>query len=328
MPIDADAAAITMKIIDAGQVDRALTFPALLHALRIAFAAPAGSPQRHIYQLSERADCKDAFAVLPAWNDERISVKVFTYLPDNASQGRSVLHSNILLFDRRTGAPVAVVDGASVTHWRTAAVAALAADYLARRDARRLLFCGTGNLAPHTILAHASVRDYEHVAVWGRSRDKAKRTVALVQERRPELHCVVADDLESAAREADVISCATGAKRPLILGEWVRPGTHTDFLGNHEREARECDSELIAKARVYMDSRANVLNEAGEILIPLQEGRIGEDHLVGELAQLCRNQVPARRDDAEVTLFKSVGTALSDLVAANLVLGTLKGARV
>lgn len=308
-----------MKVIEAHDVERALEFPVLIEALRSTFAKPAGTPRRSVFHLDENDPFHDAFAVLPAWTDEVIGVKAFTYLPSNAPQGRQILHSKILLFDRRTGAPRALVDGTTVTHWRTAAVAALAADYLARRDAKRLLFCGTGNLAPYMVLAHATVRDYSSIEIWGRHPGKISRTIEEVRARRPELHCVAVENLEAAAREADVISCATGAKQPLILGAWVRPGSHTDFFGNHERRARECDSDLVAKARVYVDSYANTMNEAGEILIPIEEGRIAEAHIVGELSQLCSGKVPGRQRAGEITLFKSVGTALSDLAAANLV---------
>ncbi len=308
-----------MKIIAAHDVHRVLNFPDLVEALRATFAKPAGTPRRNVYELSENYPFHDALAVLPAWNEEIIAVKAFTYLPSNAPHGRQVLHSKILLFDRRTGVPTALVDGTTVTYWRTAAVAALAADYLARRDAQRLLFCGTGNLAPYMILAHATVRAYSAIGVWGRNPDKVARTIATVRAKSPQLNCLAVSDLKVAAREADVISCATGAQEPLILGAWVRPGTHTDFFGNHNRRHRECDTELVANARVYVDGRANTLNEAGEILIPIDEGRIREDHIVGELADLCSRRVPGREHEGEITLFKSVGTALSDLAAASLV---------
>lgn len=309
-----------MRVIEAEEVQRVLDFPALVAALRSTFASPAGTPRRTVYQLAQHDPFHDAFAVLPAWTDEVIGVKAFTYLPSNAPQGRQILHSKILLFDRKTGEPRALVDGTTVTYWRTAAAAALAADYLARRDARRLLFCGTGRLAPYMILAHAAVRSYERVAIWGRNPARVSQTVAAVHSKMPGLRCAAVSDLEAEAREADVISCATGARSPLILGDWVRPGTHTDFFGNHDRHARECDSELVAKAAVYVDSRENTLNEAGEILIPIEEGRIDERHIRGELADLCAGRVAGRERDDGITLFKSVGTALSDLAAANLVM--------
>jgi 1-pyrroline-2-carboxylate reductase [NAD(P)H] len=163
------------------------------------------------------------------------------------------------------------------------------------------------------------VRPIREVGVWGRDRAKAARTIESVRAKRPDLECRVVEDLERAARAADVISCATASSQPIVLGEWVRPGTHTDFFGNHERHGRECDSELVVRSRVYVDSRANVLNEAGELLIPMEEGRIDAGHIVGELAELCSGSVRGRGSDEEITLFKSVGTALSDLAAARLV---------
>ncbi len=308
-----------MKVIEAEEVQRALDFPSLVAALRTAFGAPAGTPRRTVYQLAEGDPFHDAFAVLPAWTEEVIGVKAFTYLPSNVPKGRQILHAKILLFDRGTGEPLALVDGTTVTYWRTAAVAALAADFLARRDAKQLLFCGTGKLAPYMILAHAAVRSYENVMVWGRSPEKVSQTIAAVKMHRPELRLGIVESLESAAREADVISCATGARAPLILGDWVRPGTHADFFGNHERGARECDTRLIEKATLYVDSRVNTLNEAGEILIPIEEGRVREDHILGELADLCSGRVRGRTGADQITAFKSVGTALSDLAAAHLV---------
>ena len=308
-----------MKVIEADDVHRVLTFPVLIAALRKAFAEPAGTPRRTVYRLDEDDPHHDAFAVLPAWTREVIGVKAFTYLPSNAPKGRQILHSKILLFDRETGAPLALVDGTSVTYWRTAAVAGLAADFLARRDVERLLVCGTGNLAPYMILAHASVRGYREILVWGRDPARAARTVDQVREKRPDLDLRVATDLERAARDADVISCATASGEPIIKGAWVKPGTHTDFFGNHERTHRECDTELVVKSRVYVDSRANTMNEAGEILVPIEEGRITEKHVIAELADLCSGRAGGRGSAAEVTLLKSVGTALSDLAAANAV---------
>jgi len=308
-----------MKIIEASDVHRALSFPALIEELRRAFGRPAGMPRRSVYQLEENDPFHDAFAVLPAWSSEVMGVKAFTYLPSNAPKGRPILHSKILLFDRATGEPMALVDGTSVTLWRTAAVAALAADYLARKDAKRLVVCGTGHLGPYFVLAHASVRDYEHIGVWGRNPEKVASTIAAVKAQRPELNVQPVGSLEAAAREADVVSCVTASREPLIYGDWIRPGTHTDMFGNHERKYRECDTELVVKSRLYVDSRVNNLNEAGEILIPIGEGRIGEDHILGELADLCSGRVSGRERDDEVTLFKSVGTALSDLAAATLV---------
>jgi 1-pyrroline-2-carboxylate reductase [NAD(P)H] len=261
----------------------------------------------------------DVFALLPAWSDDVVGVKAFTYLPENAGKGNEVLHANVLLFDRRSGVPLALVEGRSVTFWRTAAMTALAADYLARRDAARLLVCGTGNLAPYLALAHTAIRPIREIGIWGRNGEKAARVVEELRAKRADLDIHVASDLEAAAGEADVIVCATASRTPIIRGEWVRPGTHASFIGNHERDGRECDSDMMVESRVYVDSRANVLNEAGEILIPIGEGRLRESDIVGELGELCSGAVEGRASDGEITLFKSVGTALADLAAARLV---------
>src|SRR5690606_2446537 len=159
------------------------------------FASPAGTPRRMVFRLDENGT-HDAFALLPAWNDEVIGVKAFTYLPGNAAKGRAILNSKILLFDRESGRPLSLVDGTSVTFWRTAAIAGLAADHLARSDASRLLVCGTGNLGPYMALAHAAVRPITEIAVWGRRPDRAAQTVERIRSSRPDITCRVAGDLE------------------------------------------------------------------------------------------------------------------------------------
>lgn len=306
-----------MRVIDTADVHRVLSFGPLIEELRNVFASPAGVPRRMLYPLAEGS--RDAFALLPAWTDAVAGVKAFTYLPGNAAVGREILHSKILLFDRRTGEPTSLVDGTSVTYWRTAAVAGLAADYLARPDARRLLVCGTGNLAPYMALAHATVRPIEEVVIWGRSREKAERTIERILASRPDLRCHVAEDLPAEVAAADVVSCVTASPEPIVFGAWLRPGTHLDLFGNHERDGRECDTEAVVRSRVYVDSRDNVLNEAGELLIPISEGRFEPESIVGELADLCAGRVGGRESAEEITLFKSVGTALADLAAADLV---------
>lgn len=308
-----------MQVIEASEVHAALNFKDLVEALRRAFGGPAGAPPRSVYKLEEDGSSNDAFAVLPAWSSEVIGVKAFTYLPSNVPKGLDILNSKILLFKREDGTPLALVDGTSVTYWRTAAVAALGADYLARKDASRLLVCGTGNLSPYMAQAHATVRPITDGAIWGRNPDKAAKVVEELNSKRPDVNWRVAGDLESEAREADVISCATASHDPIIFGDWIGAGQYADFIGNHEKDGRECDTELVVKSRFYVDSRANVLNECGEILIPIEEGRVTEDHIVGELADLCSGRVKGRQSDDEITVYKSVGSALSDLAAAQLV---------
>jgi 1-pyrroline-2-carboxylate reductase [NAD(P)H] len=311
-----------VRIITAAEVENALTFPRLIDVIRNAFAAPATIPPRSVFRLGGDTTEGSAFGVLPGWTPDVIGLKAFTYLPGNVAQDRKMIHALVLLFDARTGEPSAIVDGTTVTYWRTAAVSATAATFLARADAARLLLCATGNLAPYMARAHAAARPIRSIRVWGRNADHARNTVAAIVEHLPDCDVAISTDLATAARDADVISCATGSHEPLLRGAWLRPGTHVDLVGNHERHGRECDTELIVRARLFADSAVNVMNEAGEVLIPIDEGAITTSHLKGELADLCAARITGREDDDQVTCFKSVGMALGDLATAQYVAGT------
>ena len=308
-----------MKIISAQQVASRLNFKRLIAALREGFSQQAGMPTRNVYELNQQPDNHDAFAVLPAWNEGVIGVKAFTYFPDNRQQQKATLHSKIMLFDRQHGEPLALVDGTEVTLWRTAAVSALAADYLAPKSARHLVFFGSGNLSRYMINAHLAMREYQQVSVIARNQDNGLALIETLDTEHPEITFNYAQQAsEAIIADADVISCATGSQQPLFKGEWLTPGTHIDCIGNHHREGRECDSDTVVKSRVFVDSRANVLNEAGELLLPIKEGFFSPADVVAELSEMTKNQ-RGRETEQEITLFKSVGTALSDLIGAKLV---------
>ena len=132
------------------------------------------------------------------------------------------------------------------------------------------------------------------------------------------LEFAVASDVQSACGEADIVVAATAAHEPLVHGDWIRPGTHTDFIGNHHATKRECDTALVAKAKLYADSYINCFKEGGEILVPISEGVITKESVVGELTEMCSGAVPLRESADEITLFKSIGMALSDLIGAGL----------
>ena len=306
-----------MKILDAEHVHAVLQWPALLETLHRAFAGAFTMPQRQVLRLDEDPASRDAFALLPAWNDEVIAVKAFTYFPGNEPPHPS-LHSQILLFDRRHGQPLALIDGISVTMWRTSGISALAARLLARAEARTLMVLGTGQLAPFLIRAHAAVRPLERVLVWGRDPAKARALAGQMAAELPGLAIEAVGSIEQGCAVADIIVSATGSPDILVRGAWVRPGTHVDLLGNHHADHRECDTDLVLRADVYVDTFINCLKEAGEILIPLGEGVISRDFLRGELADLCAGRVPGRSNDSAITLFKSVGAALGDLATARM----------
>ena len=305
-----------MKILTAEDVHAALSYPAMIDALQEAYSGSFNMPPRQVFLLDDQPDNYDAFAVLPSWNDELVAVKSFTYFPDNPKPKYASLYSKIMLYDRKHGQPLALVDGTSVTFWRTAGISGLASRLLSREDSKTLLLLGTGNLAPYIIRAQLSVRPIDRVMVWGRTLANAQAVVEQLAKENDAVRFEVADDLQAACGEADIIVSATGSHEPLVLGDWVRPGTHTDFIGNHHATKRECDTALVAKSKVYADSYVNCFKEAGEVLVPIDEGAISKDHVVGELMQMCSGAVALRESEDEITLFKSIGLALSDLVGA------------
>jgi 1-pyrroline-2-carboxylate reductase [NAD(P)H] len=304
-----------MRVITAEQVHAALRYPDFIDVLEEGFRKQHVMPPRQVMLLDETSGSDDAFAMLPSWNDDVIALKAFTYFPQNQSPFRT-LYSQILLFDRGCGEPRAMVDGVSVTCWRTAGISALASRFLSRPDSATLLLLGTGKLAPFLIAAHATVRSLKRVLIWGRSPDKVMKLVAAMGKDFPGIEFQAVSDLPSACGQADIVVCATGSHEILVRGEWIRPGTHTDFLGNHHATKRECDSSMITRSRVFVDTRLNCFKEAGEILVPISEGVFSKDQVVAELSELCRGSVRGRQDDQEITLFKSVGCALGDLCGA------------
>ncbi len=308
-----------MKILDAEHVHSSLSYPALVDDLQKAFAGDYEMPPRNVMLLDAKSGGPESFAMLPSWNDSYISLKAFTYFPKNKLPDKT-LYANILLFKRQNGEPVALVDGTSVTKWRTAGISALASRLLSRENSETLFLLGTGNLATYLIRAHASVRDLKKVYVWGRSPKKANNVISQVKDLLTEIEFEVVHDIQASCSESDIIVSATGSYEPLVKGEWVKAGTHTDFLGNHFADKRECDTELVLKSKVYLDSNDNCFKEAGEILLPISEGKMTKEDVLGELKDLCNSSIPGRRSEDEITLFKSVGTALGDLVGASAAL--------
>ena len=177
---------------------------------------------------------------------------------------------------------------------------------------------GTGNLAPHMIKAHCVVRDYSRILIWGRNEEKAERLALSLDIKDKEI--VAKKDLKEASNVADVISCATLSQRPLIMGDWIKPGQHLDLVGAFTPDMAEADSKAIAMSKIVVDTYEGALSESGELINALKEGRIEKKHILSDLRQLVMEEKNIRNDSNDITLFKSVGTALEDLAAAELVI--------
>ncbi len=306
-----------MRSIDAAAVHAALPYDRLIPHLREAFRAGGEVPLRSRFHI----DAVDGGAggtllLMPAWQPGRhIGIKTVSVFPDNAKLGHGSVAATYLLLDARTGFPKAVIDGEAITLRRTGCASALAASYLARKNVQHLLMVGAGSLAPHLIRAHCTVRNYTRIEIWNRNRARAEQTAAELRD----LGVVVVDDLESAVRAADTISCATLSREPLVRGDWLKPGAHLDLVGAFTPEMHEADATALTRSSVYVDNRAGALKEPGDLVTPIKAGQFRAEDVRGDLFDLCRADVTARQSEAEITLFKSVGLALEDLAAAEMV---------
>lgn len=314
-----------MRFVDAAGIGRLLVYPDLIDALDAAFRSPVVTPVRHHHPIERGGEPNAMLLLMPAWDDMSeavaddalIGIKIVTVVPGNAARAKPSVVGAYLLISGLTGEPLAVMDGTRLTLRRTAAASALAARHLARPDASRLVMVGAGALAPHLIEAHASVRPIREVAIWNHRPEKAEALAAALQGR-PYTVTATAD-LEAALRGADIVSAATLSKAPLVRGAWLSPGTHVDLVGAFTPEMREADDEAVARSRVFVDTRAGATKEAGDIVQPIRSGVLREAGIVADLFELCRGEKTGRGSADEITLFKSVGTAIEDLAAARLI---------
>jgi ornithine cyclodeaminase len=308
-----------MRVVAAEEIDRALTYPALVEALREAFRADIMVPVRHHHTIPQPGT--DATLLLmPAWTSGEgafLGCKIVSVFPDNGKLSKPSVLGSYLLMSGETGEPLAAMDGTVLTRWRTAAASALASSYLARENASHLVMVGAGALAPHLVRAHASVRPIKRVTIWNRTRGHAVQAAFALAVGGLEVE--VTDDLEAAVRDADIVSCATLSATPLVRGKWLKKGCHVDLVGGFTPKMREADDDAVKKSRVYVDTRAGALKEAGDITQPLKSGALKKDGVRGDLFELCRGKAKGRTLANQITLFKSVGTAIEDLAAAMLV---------
>ena len=311
-----------MLTISADDVDRALDFPSLVETLRAAFKAGAIQPVRHHHTVERPAGAASTLLLMPAWTDFAaasvsdegyIGVKIVTVSPDNNALGKPAVMGVYLLLDGMTGEPRALIDGQRLTLWRTASASALAADYLARKDASKLLLVGAGALAPFLAQAHAAVRPIRDIRIWNRTPANAGNVAAQLSD--VGLSATVAEDLDAALGWADIVSSATITRTPLVKGALLKPGTHVDLVGAFTPDMRESDDDAIRRARVYVDTRAGATREAGDIVQPLASGLLEPEAIVADLHELARGEKSGRETPEEITLFKSVGAALEDLAA-------------
>jgi len=259
------------------------------------------------------------YGVMPAFMSDPASLgtKLVTVFHGNGERGLPSHLATIVLHDPETGALQAILDGRYITEARTAAVSAASAKHLARKDAHVLAVLGSGVQARSHIDAISHVRDLEEIRVWGRHRERAE---AVLNDVPPHVRARLVTSLspKDAVREADIIALVTASREPVVERPWIREGAHICAVGACRPDQREMDTALVRDARVFVDSRAGALAEAGDVVIPINEKAIDASHIAAELGDVFGGRAAGRRSDSEITIFKSLGMAVEDVAAATL----------
>lgn len=306
-----------LRYLSAAALDEALPVAAAIEAMEAVFRdagrGAAVAPERTVLSEDLGDGRRSLLLTMPAaWNGHAYGAKVTSFVADNPAHGRPAVQGVAVLLDPVTGAPQLLVPAGPLTVRRTAAMVGLATRCLARADAAVLGIIGTGALAADMVRAVATVRPLERVLAYNRTPGKAAALADLV-----DIEVEVVDTPEAAARIADVLITGTSSTSPVVDGAAVRPGTHVNAVGNFSPEGRELDGATMARASIWVDTVPGALAEAGEILMAAAEGHLGEPSaaICGDLGALVSGPAVARANRQELTVFKSVGTALADLGA-------------
>ena len=307
-----------MRFIPAKQVHDLLDYPSLVDTLAEAHRGEKPVVDRsELHHETGGSDTRQTFLNLPAWIPGRaMGIKMVTVMPENEKAWElPTVHAVYQLFDGKNGEPLAAIDGTALTVRKTAADSALGTRFLARKDVRSLLVLGAGAMAPHLIEAHCAVRpSIESVKVWNRTPAKAQAVAADL--RLPGVKVAATENLEAAAREAEIISCATSATEPVLLGAWLRPGCHLDLVGSFTPDMRESDDEAVRRSTLFVDSRWFAIHQPGDLAQPIANRLISEDDIAADLFELARGDHPGRGGPEEITFFKNGGGAHLDLFTA------------
>lgn len=311
-----------MIVVGEDETRERLEFGALVEAIREAFKGGIESPAKHQHYVEVPGEPEGKIMMMPAWRaGEYVCVKLVNMFPGNAARDMPAVSGMVVLFDGRTGEVLAQIDGGEVTARRTAAASALAADYLARKDAKTHLVVGTGRVAWNLILAYRAVRPIEKTYVWGRDPVKARQLAAAAGDLGLQAEAIT--NIEAAVPDADAISCATFSPAPLVQGDWLSAGTHLDLVGGYRPEIREADDTAVRRAKVYCDTLTGAPKAAGDLTQPLASGALRMEELA-DLYDLVQGRNPGRTSADDITMFKSVGASLEDFAAAVLVYEQVK----
>jgi ornithine cyclodeaminase/alanine dehydrogenase-like protein (mu-crystallin family) len=306
-----------MRIIDREEVRERLTYELCIPLVREAMIGfSRGITRQHLRSILPLGP-KGVFGIMPGalGEGEVFGAKLISVYPGNFAKGVQSHQGVVVLFDGESGAPVCIAHAGEITAIRTAAASAVATEALARPESRRLAILGYGEQALTHARAMPHVRQVNAVTVWGRDPGKAE---AFAERLTGELgvHVTSCVDVEAAVAEADIVCAVTNAREPILLGKWLRPGTHLNLVGSSGAGPVEVDSDVVVRSRFIADSREGVLAQGAEFLIAKAAGLVDDSHVVGEIGQVLAGDLEGRQSPDQITVYKSLGHVVQDLAAA------------
>jgi ornithine cyclodeaminase/alanine dehydrogenase-like protein (mu-crystallin family) len=308
-------------IINQSEVVQALPMKACVELMRETLAAHAkGHAVQPLRTHIATPDRKGILATMPGYLGpaHALGIKVLTVFPANEGTPVDSHQGAVLLFEAERGTLIAILDATAVTGIRTAAVSGLATDLLARADAGDLAILGAGTQALTHAEAMLAVRPIRSIRIWNRTVERGRRLANLIEARFGQ-RAEVCPSVDEAVAGADIICTTTAAREPILRSEWVKAGAHLNVVGSSIPRTREVETALMVRSRLFVDVRESALKEPGDIVIPIQEGAMGPEHIVAELGELASGLTTWQRQVDDVTLFKSQGIAIEDIASARFV---------
>ncbi|MGW7805935.1 ornithine cyclodeaminase family protein [Staphylococcus xylosus] len=308
-----------MRYIDAQEQAKLLDMKEIIdevaESLKAYSEGKTDTPLRYSLPFNE----DNRYLVMPALSDELkiVGLKTVTVAPNNTKIGKNTIVGSVILSDYETGETLAVLEGSYLTKIRTGAISGVATQYLARENAKTLCVIGTGDQAQGLIEAVLAVRDIERIQFYNRTYDKAVNFSNRVQQDHEHLELVVCDDVETAIAGSDIIVTATNSKTP-VFKQRLAHGVHVNAVGSFKPDMQELPSEAVENAdKVVVEAVEAAMEETGDLINPVSEGMFAQDYLYGELGHIVASKLAGRVSEDEITIFKSVGVAIVDIVVAN-----------
>jgi len=310
-----------MLMLNAEQLLDCLPFTTLVDELATMHREPIGLVDEMLMESKDDNDNLSHFFIRTGWQPEKaVGAKVITVFPRNNQNSEwPSIQAVYILFEGKNGTPIACLDGTALTWLKTASDSALGSKLLSRDNVESMLMIGAGQMAPHLVSAHCEIRpSLRRVRIWNRTIEKAQQLCDRLADKFPDIDFSSVAEIESGARQADLICSAIGSPEPIIKGAWLKPGTHVDLIGAFTADMREADDEVLTRASLFVDARETTINHIGELMIPLAAGVIGEADVLADFSDLCQQRHPGRRSDDEITVFKNGGGGHLDLMCARI----------